>query len=112
MLRQGCSGIKKLDIIDVEHLLGRVTEDPQSVSKEVKEVFSILTDTTLDFRDRKMKEYGITLTVEDVRIALNWLLAYFRSGQIPQTDHQIRHDLFETWITHLKAAEKSTPTDI
>ncbi len=95
----------------MERLLGRVTEDPQSIHEEVKEVFSILADTTLDFRDRKLKEFGITVTVEDVRIALNWLLAYFRSGQIPQTDHQIRHDLFETWITHLKAAEKSTSTD-
>jgi len=100
-----------MNAIDVEGLLGRVTEDPQSVSEEVKEVFSILADTTLDFRDRKLKEFGITLTVEDVRIALGWLLEFYRSDQIPQTNHHIRHDLFETWITHLKAAGKSTPTD-
>jgi hypothetical protein len=87
---------------DINLLLSRVLENAEEVPAEIREVFSMLVQTTLDFRDRQLREHGITVTVEDVRIALEWLLDFIQSGQLPKTNHLVRRELFETWIREIE----------
>lgn len=93
-----------MEEFELEDLLRRAVGDPEHVPREVRHVFSILVTSTLKFRDRKRREPGITVTVEDVRIALDWLLDFFRSGRLPRTEHGLRRELFETWVGALSAA--------
>jgi hypothetical protein len=95
-----------MDEGELERLLNRVAGSPEGIPPEVKEVFSTLVQSTLDFRDRQLEEVGVTVTVEDVRIALDWLLDFFRSGRMPRTNHQVRRALFETWVAALNAPGK------
>ncbi len=97
--------MKKLDASELERLLGRVGENHQEVPAEVKRVFAILVETTLGFRDRQAAEFGTSVTVEDVQAALGWLADFFRTGRWPRTNHLLRRELFETWMTHLKRIE-------
>jgi hypothetical protein len=87
---------------DIDLLLSRISENAEEVPAEVREVFSMLVKTTLDFRDRYLKEHGITVTVEDVKAALDWLLFFLKSGHHPKTNHLIRRELFETWIREIE----------
>ena len=87
---------------DINLLLSRVSENAETVPAEIRQVFSMLVQTTLDFRDRYLKEHGITVTVEDVKAALDRLLDFLQSGKLPKTDHLVRRELFETWISELR----------
>ncbi|MBW1777345.1 MAG: hypothetical protein JRJ54_07105 [Deltaproteobacteria bacterium] len=93
-----------MEEFELEDLLRRAVGDPESVPREAKHVFSVLVKSTLEFRDQQRNVLGITVTVEDVRIALDWLLDFFRSGRLPRTEHRLRRELFETWVSALSAA--------
>ncbi len=95
--------MKALDRRQLERLLGRVTKGRGDVPREVKEVFSVLVATTLEVRDRQLEEFGTPLTVQDVRIALDWLVEFFSSGRLPRTNHPLRRRLFKAWMTRLNA---------
>jgi len=87
---------------DINKLFMRVAENAGDIPEEVRSVFSILLSSTLHHRDRLKKDIGIILTVEDVRVALDWLLEVMRSGQRPETDNAVRLELLDTWLGVLK----------
>jgi len=91
-----------LEPLDIDYLLHKISEDPEKLPSEILEIFSILVKTTLDFRDRYLKEHGITVTVEDVKTALDWFIDFLRSGKLPKTDRLVRRELFEIWIRELE----------
>ena len=78
---------------------GRTVNNPS----DVKTVFSILVSSTLCYRDWVKERKNITLTVEDVRITLDWLLETMRTNQLPKTENRLRLDLLKIWLDELKA---------
>jgi hypothetical protein len=46
---------------------------------------------------------GIIVTVEDVRVALDWLLESMNTKRLPETNHAVRLDLLKIWLDQLKA---------
>ncbi len=45
---------------------------------------------------------GLTVTVEDVRTVLGWLVPSLASGQLPQTDNKVQLDLLKIWLDDLR----------
>ena len=82
-----------MDELEINKLFARVKSDDAEVPEGAKTVFSILVATTLRHRDRLKVQHGIILTVEDVRIALDWLTQFMHSKQIPATNNAVRRDL-------------------
>jgi hypothetical protein len=87
---------------DIERLFLSVAEDAGQATDEVREVFALLVKTTLKYRDDILASKGITVTVEDVRVALDWLVPAMSSGILPQTDDKLRLDLLKLWLEELK----------
>jgi hypothetical protein len=71
-------------------------------SPDVKKVFSILVSSTLRYRDWIKEEKGIVVTVEDVRVVLDWLLETIRTHQLPRTENRLRLDLLKIWLDELR----------
>ncbi|MEW5909812.1 MAG: hypothetical protein AB1659_08435 [Thermodesulfobacteriota bacterium] len=90
--------------MDIDHLLRLISEDPEKLPPEIRDIFTLLVKSTLEFRDRKHREFGIVLTVEDVKTALEWFMDFIRSGHLPKTDHLLRQELFEIWIRAIRRA--------
>lgn len=91
-----------MDESEIYHLLMRVAGRACEVPDDVRKVFSLLVSTTLHHRDHLKKDLGIILTVEDVRITLDWLLESMHSKQLPKTNNAIRMDLLKIWMDELK----------
>ena len=87
---------------DIERLFLSVAEDAGQATDEVRKLFSMLVKSTLKYRDDILASRGITVTVEDVRIALDWLVPALGSGTLPHTDDNIRLDLLKIWLDELK----------
>lgn len=69
---------------------------------DVRSVFSLLVQSTLRYRDHVLESTGATVTVEDVRTALGWLVPSLVMGQIPETDNKLRLGLLNIWLDELK----------
>jgi len=67
-----------------------------------RQVFSILVRSTLQYRDKMLSSKGVTVTVEDVRAALDWLIPAIATGNMPETDNKIRLGLLQLWLKQLK----------
>ena len=71
-------------------------------SPDVKNVFSILVSSTLRYRDWVKEAKGIVVTVEDVRVVLDWLLETIRTHQLPKTENRLRLDLLNIWLDEIR----------
>ncbi|MBN1104367.1 MAG: hypothetical protein JXL84_13195 [Deltaproteobacteria bacterium] len=69
---------------------------------DVGRVFALLVKSTLLFRDHILQSTGQTVTVEDVRTSLKWLVPSLATGQLPQTDNKLRLDLLKLWLDELR----------
>ena len=87
---------------EIERLFLSVLEHSKEDRPAVREVFSILIKTTLRYRDHLLSSRGIVVTVEDVRIALRWLVPAWTTGVLPQCDQVISHNLLKLWLDELK----------
>lgn len=87
---------------DIEALFHRVAESASEKQEEVRKVFFTLIKTTLKYRDHLLDSNDITLTVEDVQTALEWLVSALNTGRLPVTENKIRLDLLKLWIDELK----------
>ena len=72
-----------------------------SVNEDVRAIFSLLVRSTLQYRDQLQGDLAITLTVEDVRACLDWLMEIMRTKRQPQTDNAVRVELLQRWLTEL-----------
>ena len=72
------------------------------VPEDAKRVFSVLVSSTLKYRDHLKEELGVTVTVEDVRVALDWLLESIQTKHLPETDNEVQLDLLRIWLDELK----------
>ncbi len=91
-----------MDESEIYNILMRVAGSECLVPEDVRKVFSILVSSTLRHRDCLKKDLDIILTVEDVRVTLNWLLESMHFKRLPKTNNAIRMDLFKIWFDELK----------
>ena len=95
-----------MDDREINRLFEKIKRGYSQVPKGAEAVFSMLVSTTLEHRDRLKDRHGIILTVEDVRVALDWLTQFMESQQVPATNNAVRWELLITWIEALRAPEK------
>ena len=88
---------------DIYILFSDLAEKADQDNEPLKEVFKVLIKSTLRYRDNILKEKGVTVTVHDVRSALDWLVPALKTGRLPDTDNKIRLDLLKIWLDELKA---------
>lgn len=91
-----------MDESEINKLFLRVSASVVGASEDVKKVFSILVSSTLRHRDSLKEDLGIVLTVEDVRVALDWLLESMHTKRLPETNNTVRLDLVKIWFHELK----------
>jgi hypothetical protein len=91
-----------MDESEIYNILMRVAGSECVVPEDIRKVFSLLVSSTLRHRDCLKKDLDIILTVEDVRVTLNWLLESIHSKRLPETNNAIRMDLFKIWFDELK----------
>lgn len=87
---------------EIYRLFLSVAEHSEQKSDAVREVFSALVRSTLKYRDHILESKGIVVTVEDVRVALGWLVPSLQTGRLPDTTDKIRLDLLKIWLDELK----------
>ncbi|MCJ7596692.1 MAG: hypothetical protein MUO52_18165 [Desulfobacterales bacterium] len=87
---------------EIYSLFLKVMEHPAQNTAPIREVFSTLIKTTLRYRDQVLESKGLTITVEDVRAVLGWLVPSLATGQLPQTDNKVRLDLLKIWLDEFK----------
>ena len=92
---------------DIERLFLSVAEASEIQSKGVKDVFSVLVMSTLQYRDDMLASEGIIITVEDVRVTLEHLLPFLETGRLPGTADHIQSDLLKIWRDNLRRIEDS-----
>jgi len=77
-------------------------EDSGQDTDAVRQVFSTLVRTTLEYRDRVLSSKGIVVTVEDVRWSLERLVRSLETGSVPEEDNEIGLDLLRIWLRELQ----------
>ena len=87
---------------DIERLFLSVAGNGGQASDEARQVFSMLVRSTLRYRDHLLASRGITVTVEDARVALGWLVPALSTGTLPKTGNKVRLDLLKIWLDELK----------
>ena len=87
---------------DIEKLFRKAMRTPGQDTEANRQVFSILVRSTLQYRDKMLSSKGVTVTVEDVRAALDWLIPAIATGNMPETDNKIRLGLLQLWLKQLK----------
>ena len=87
---------------EIHKLFLRVAGTTAEVPEDAMRVFSILVSTTLRYRDQLKEDLDIVVTVEDVGVALDWLLESLRTKRLPETDNRVRLDLVKIWLQELR----------
>lgn len=87
---------------DIYILFSRVSEDPDKYDESALKVFSSLIKTTLRYRDQMLKSQGVVITVEDVRIALDWLIPCLKTGRLPEKGYKKSVDLLKLWLDEIR----------
>jgi len=87
---------------DIYMLFSDLVEKADQDNEPLKEVFKVLIKSTLRYRDNILKKKGVTVTVQDVRSALDWLVPALKTGRLPATDDKLRLDLLKIWLEELK----------
>lgn len=87
---------------DIFRLFSRIAENSAQDTEAARDVFSALIRSTLRYRDHMLGSRGIVITVEDVRIALDWLVPALKTGRLPETVDKTRLDLLKLWLDELR----------
>lgn len=91
-----------MDSKEIDELFQKIAPDSAGDDDQgARQVFKSLVETTLTYRDQLKDKQAFILTVEDVRIVLDWLMAYMQTGKAPETHDKIRAELFKLWTTAL-----------
>lgn len=91
-----------MDESEINRLFMRVAGQAGEVPEEARRVFSILVSSTIRYRDCLKADLGIIVTVEDVRVALDWLLESMHTKRLPETNNAVQLDLLKIWLDALK----------
>jgi len=91
-----------MDESDIYKLFIKAAGSTAETSEDARRVFGILVSSTLRYRDLLKDELGIIVTVEDVRIALDWLLESMGTKKLPETNNAVPLDLLKIWLDELR----------
>lgn len=91
-----------MDESDINRLLMKVAGAATRVPEDARRVFSLLITSTLRYRDFLKRDHGTVLTVEDVRVTLDWLLEAVHTGRLPDSDDPVRLNLLKIWLDELR----------
>ena len=97
-----------MDEKDIQDLFTSLLSDPAMDKAPVREVFSLLVKSTLQYRDDMLGSKGVVVTVEDVRTCLKWLVPALATGTLPDLGNEIQMNLLRVWIETLKS-QKTAP---
>ena len=92
---------------DIERLFLSVVESSESQTRELKDVFSVLVRSTLQYRDDILETEGTIITVEDVRVTLDYLVPFLETGRLPCSTDHVKSDLLKIWRDNLRRFEHS-----
>lgn len=91
-----------MDEGDLGSLFMAALEDPAQDTEPVRRVFATLVRSTLEYRDRVLAARGYVVTVENVRLSLDWLPFSLSTGSVPDRIGDVCRGLVETWMAALK----------
>jgi hypothetical protein len=91
---------------DIEKLFSSVADASEDQTGEVKDVFSVLVKSTLQYRDDVLASEGIIVTVEDVRVTLEHLVPFLETDRLPSKTDHIKTDLLKIWRDNLRQLEE------
>jgi hypothetical protein len=91
-----------LESDDIEKLFLRVMEDSGQDTDGVRQVFSTLVRSTLEYRDCVLAFRGIVVTVADVRWSLDRLVRALETGGMPEAGNEIGLELLKIWLRELQ----------
>lgn len=92
---------KTLDERDIEKLFASVAKSPEQDTEAIRNFFSKLIKTTLEYRDEMLESRNMVVTVEDVRLALNGLIVSLMTGSTYELDNKISKGLLRLWLNSL-----------
>lgn len=91
-----------MDTLTLEQLFLKLTERYGVLPAEAKQIFSILIDVTLKYRDALVTQKEPPLTVEDTQQALDELLYVFQAGKLSPNLPKRIHTLLNLWLEEIK----------
>ena len=95
-----------LDETRIQELFRSVLEDPRQDTEPLRQVFSVLVRSTVKYRDHMLVSRDVVVTVEDVRTCLSWLVPALATGNMPETDNEVRLGLLEFWLMELRKGKE------
>ncbi|MBN2059950.1 MAG: nucleotidyltransferase family protein [Deltaproteobacteria bacterium] len=98
---------KRFEDEEITRLFLSTLNHPGKNNADVKKVFSSLVKTTLNYRDHLLRNEGVTVTVSDVRTALDCLIPALATGRLPEKIDNISLNLLKIWIDEFKIMGKN-----
>jgi hypothetical protein len=87
---------------DIEKLFGRIAEHFKHADERSHQMFRMLVDTTLKFRDEIVKRTGVPLTIGETHKALDIFMEVLKTHKIPPNLDKNVHDLVVIWLEEIK----------
>jgi len=93
---------RQMEDKDIYMLFSNMLGDSPVANESVRQVFSMLVKSTLRYRDQMLESRGMVITVQDVRIALDYLVTSLKTGKLPEKVKKERLDLLKLWLDELR----------
>jgi len=87
---------------DIAKLFARITEHFKHADDTAHQMFKILVNTTLSYRDKLMEETGVPLTVGETQKALDVFMKVLKTHKIPAGLDKNIHNLVILWLEEVK----------
>jgi hypothetical protein len=95
-----------MDEPDIHRLFMGAVQAREHDTEPVRRVFSSLIRATLAFRDEALALRNQTVTVEHVRLSLDWLPFSLTTGCVPDRIGDLSRGLLEAWIAALRGTPR------
>jgi len=92
-----------VDKTELENLFSAMMDEPETFPEGAREIFNILTQVTLEYRDQMLASRSTLVTVNDVQTSLSWLVPSLATGNIPKMENPVCMELLERWMHALKS---------
>jgi len=87
---------------DIAKLFAKIAEHFKHADDAAHEMFKILVNTTLHFRDELIQKTGVPLTVGETQKALDIFMKVLKTHKMPQNLDKNVHDLIILWLEEVK----------
>lgn len=87
---------------DIEKLFGRIAEHFKHADEKSHQMFKILVNTTLKFREELIKKTGVPLKVGETQKALGVFMEVLKTHKIPPNLDKNINSLVILWLEEVK----------